>query len=172
MPTRQRSTRRPVHLARHVVTLAVAILMAAGCSSPSTFPSPSDLIPTPTPAAASASVLSSPTPRVIETPALSTPTPAPVKAHWESAGRMHLARAATHAVRLGDGRVLVVGNEPHRAETARGDSRLAELWDPATDTWRRTAALNKERAEIANALSAAEENWLTLSSQYENAMAD
>jgi ATP-binding cassette subfamily F protein 3 len=62
-------------------------------------------------------------------------------------------------------------------EIARLTKRLGEidsaLADPdlyARDSGR-AASLNKERAELNNTLSTVEENWLTLSSEYETAMA-
>ena len=59
----------------------------------------------------------------------------------------------------------------HGARIAEIDRTLADpqlyVRDPA-----RAAALNKERAETAQALAAAEDRWLTLSSRYESAMAD
>jgi Kelch motif. len=59
---------------------------------------------------------------------------------------MALGRAATHAVLLGDGRVLVVGNEGYQVSD---DSTKAELWDPATGAWHETAGLNNPRADFA-----------------------
>jgi ATP-binding cassette subfamily F protein 3 len=64
------------------------------------------------------------------------------------------------------------------ATMARYSKRIAEIDAALADPQlyvrdaTRAAALNKERAEISNALSATEDNWLALSSRYESAMAD
>ncbi len=64
------------------------------------------------------------------------------------------------------------------ADIARHSQRIADidaiLADPQlyVRDAARAAALNKERAEVATALSAAEETWLALSGEYETAMAD
>jgi hypothetical protein len=63
---------------------------------------------------------------------------------------MATGRAGPHAVLLADGRVLVVGNDSTFSSTmVRDDSAAAELWDPATGTWRATPSLNRPRAEFA-----------------------
>ena len=64
------------------------------------------------------------------------------------------------------------------AEIARHSKRIAEIDAALADPQlyvrdaARAAALNKERAEFSGALATAEENWLTLSSHYENAMSE
>jgi Kelch motif len=74
-------------------------------------------------------------------------------AHWEMAGTMSIGRYSPHALLLGDGRVLVVGNDTLYAPygQVRDDSATAELWDPASGTWTTTAGLNKPRVEFAAA---------------------
>ena len=62
---------------------------------------------------------------------------------WRPAGTMAVGRATPHAVLLGDGRVLVLGDDNGMA--VPGDSAVAELWDPATQGWLTTAALNAPR---------------------------
>ncbi|MDQ2965793.1 MAG: hypothetical protein M3R57_08100 [Chloroflexota bacterium] len=57
-----------------------------------------------------------------------------------------MPRSRTHAVLLGDGRVLVVGNEAYEVTD---DSVNAELWDPATESWQLTMSLNKPRGDFA-----------------------
>jgi hypothetical protein len=59
---------------------------------------------------------------------------------------MAIARASTHAVLLGDGRVLVVGTHPY---PEIGDTAKAEIWDPATGAWHPTASLNNPRIDFA-----------------------
>ncbi|WP_375773061.1 carboxypeptidase regulatory-like domain-containing protein [Archangium gephyra] len=62
---------------------------------------------------------------------------------WTPAGRMGSTRLLHTATRLADGRVLVTG----------GYNRSAELYDPATGTWSRTAdALDTHRAATATLL--------------------
>ena len=59
---------------------------------------------------------------------------------------MAVGRASPHAVLLGDGRVLVVGDDSRMA--VPDDSAVAELWDPATQGWQATAALNAPRGDF------------------------
>ncbi|HVQ21858.1 MAG TPA: kelch repeat-containing protein [Candidatus Saccharimonadia bacterium] len=49
----------------------------------------------------------------------------------------------TQAVELGGGQVLAVGWD------RTGDKPVAELWDPSTNTWRRTDSLNKNRSAFS-----------------------
>lgn len=65
--------------------------------------------------------------------------------HWESAGSLAYTRFDPRAVVLGDGRVLVVGND---WDGSVGTAR-AELWDPATGAWASTESLNKPRFAFA-----------------------
>ena len=58
---------------------------------------------------------------------------------------MAIARGGMNAVRLGDGRVLVVGNG---AYDVTADSAKAELWDPATGAWHTTEGLNSPRTDF------------------------
>ena len=59
-------------------------------------------------------------------------------------------RHAPGAVLLGDGRVLLLGDEGVRGARAVPEhSRFAELWDPATGTWRETEYLEKARGQFA-----------------------
>ncbi len=77
-------------------------------------------------------------------------TPAADGATWAPAGALALGRASTHVALLGDGRVLVVGNdnlcEPGGAWES---SVLAELYDPATGTWAPAGSLNAPRTDFA-----------------------
>ncbi|MFI5261470.1 MAG: Kelch repeat-containing protein [Candidatus Limnocylindrales bacterium] len=59
---------------------------------------------------------------------------------------MAVGRASPHAVLLGDGRVLLVGNDSGMA--VPNESAMAELWDPASQAWRSTTALNAPRGEF------------------------
>jgi hypothetical protein len=52
-------------------------------------------------------------------------------------------------VLLGDGRVLLLGDEGGKYEAVPEHSRFAELWDPATGTWRATEYLQKARGQFA-----------------------
>jgi hypothetical protein len=70
---------------------------------------------------------------------------------------MPVGRGAPHAVALGDGSVLVVGNDGFHRDNdpswfynrcVRDNSAIAELWDPSTKTWRATASLNNPRADF------------------------
>ena len=124
--------------ARIAGLLGVAII-AASCGAPNTTPSASSTLtappsespaPTPTPGA-------SPSPGSSITPsqpaATRTTPPAPVAiGRWEATGSMALGRAAPRAVLLGDGRVLVVGNDEDGSSCVRPDSVQSETWDPAS----------------------------------------
>ncbi len=114
---------------RTLSALAVAVAVA-GCGIAVT-PSPS--APTIPP--------SSPSPSA-------TPTPTPVAdgSAWVLAGTLAQGRASTHAVALGDGRVLVVGSDNICTPGwAWEESAAAEVFDPATGTWSATESLNAPR---------------------------
>lgn len=79
------------------------------------------------------------------------PTPVPAGGAWVEAGELNVPREAPHVVLLGDGRVLAVGDDDTESELdtfcgASESSVVAELWDPATATWTRTAPLATPRA--------------------------
>lgn len=75
-----------------------------------------------------------------------SPATTPVAARWDGAGSLALGRASTHAVRLADGRVLVVGNENICTPGgAWDDSIAAEVFDPANRTWTGTGSLDAPR---------------------------
>lgn len=61
----------------------------------------------------------------------------PASATWRSAAPLHHARFAHAALRLGDGRVLVVGGCDDHVERCGGEGRLAsaELYAPDRDRW-------------------------------------
>ena len=59
------------------------------------------------------------------------------------------ARRAPTAVRLGDGRVLVLGDEGGKYEGVPETSRFAELWDPVSGRWGETDYLPKARGAFA-----------------------
>jgi len=128
-----------------VACLTVVALVVASCGtpSPSTSPEPPTASPTVTSPTANPSPAASPSP--------------PVIGYWEQADTMSVGRGAPHAVALGDGSVLVVGNEPFHGslgqegttqECVRDNSVITELWDPSTATWRATAGLNNPRADF------------------------
>jgi hypothetical protein len=149
---------------RSWAVLILAVTLAAGCGSNNPTPTA-----TGTPEASSASDAPSASlpadpslPQSSTTPdappsegATPSTSPVAVKTHWEVTGAMHLARDGTHALLLGDRRVLVVGDDRYSDGRYRSyldvtdTSVLAELWDPATGTWERTDPLGKARAEFA-----------------------
>ncbi len=68
---------------------------------------------------------------------------------WLPAGTMTIGREVPHAVLLGDGRVLVIGNDLLGGYSGvPTDSATAELSDPAAGTWRATGSLNRPRGEF------------------------
>jgi hypothetical protein len=115
------------------IGLLAAVLIATSCATSSATPSPSST--------AFPSV--SATPGGSSTP---TPTAGPPTGHWEAAGTMETGRGNPDAVLLGDGRVLVVGNDDE--DCVRSDSMLSEIWDPASGGWSAGPSLNKPRAEF------------------------
>ena len=72
-----------------------------------------------------------------------TTAPSSVASHWEAAGVMPTAMAEQHAVLLGDGRVLAVGNDVGTG------APTAALWDPSTGSWHTTESLKKRRTQFA-----------------------
>lgn len=62
---------------------------------------------------------------------------------WTTVAPMHVARAAAVAVRLEDGRVLVVGG----FDAFFNGIASAEIYDPRSNTWTFTGPLNSPRAE-------------------------
>lgn len=123
----------------HLAALTVILAIGAGCGSAGT--SPLAEVPTPTamPTVAPATAPPAPTPIATPSPTL-TASLGPVEGDWVSAGRRRTAIADIGgAVELGDGRVLVVGQDQDWKTTH------AELWDPTTNTWSATTPPNKFR---------------------------
>ena len=128
-----------------VACLTVVALVVASCGTPS--PSTSPGPPTASPVASAPTASPSPA---------ASPSP-PVIGYWERADTMSVGRGAPHAVALGDGSVLVVGNDDvhrglgfgmHPSDCVRDNSVITELWDPSTATWRATPGLNNPRADF------------------------
>ena len=121
---RQPDTRRT--LSALAVAAAVAV---AGCGTVTPSPSPSaSLNPSPAP---------SPSPE---------PTSVADGSAWVAAGTLAQGRASTHAVALGDGRVLVVGSDNICTPGGAWDeSADAEVFDPAAGSWSATESLNAPR---------------------------
>jgi N-acetylneuraminic acid mutarotase len=67
----------------------------------------------------------------------------PATGVWSAAGRLTTARISHTATRLADGRVLLVAGFNNDAVNATQKS--AELYNPATNSWARTAELNVAR---------------------------
>jgi hypothetical protein len=85
-----------------------------------------------------------------------SPTPGATQraAQWVSAGTMNTGRAATHAVLLSTGDVLVVGEDAAcEGEGVYGGSKsvFADVYHPSSDTWTTTGSLNAPRAYFASA---------------------
>ena len=133
---------------RSLAALLAALALVAGCQGSVATSTPTDgQSPT-----ASASLPTQPLPTPSTRPtAEPTATPSDVAGPWEPAGTMAIARAAPHAVLLGDGRVLVVGKESwwFSVGVPDDDSARTELWDPATGAWQTTESLNKPRGHFA-----------------------
>jgi hypothetical protein len=118
--------------------VAAAVLIAScgpSGASPSAESSPSATVSAP-----------GATSTVIPTEALG-PTPSPTLAiRWEAAGAMAMGRLAPRAVVLGDGSVLVVGNDDPRC--VRDDSVATEIWSPERAAWTSGPSLSKPRADF------------------------
>ena len=134
--------------ARLTALLGAAIIVAS-CGSPNVTPSGSPASPTP-PATQGGISTPATTPSPGATSA-ATPTASPQAAtgRWQPAGSMALGRASLHAVVLGDGSVLVIGNDGGSGDCVRPDSARSETWDPVSGTWAAGPSLNAARAEFA-----------------------
>jgi N-acetylneuraminic acid mutarotase len=67
---------------------------------------------------------------------------------WTNTGSMHTPRFNHHAVKLADGRVLVVGgNRAYPGEETVVAS--AEIYDPKQGTWQKTAPMKTPRRSLA-----------------------
>lgn len=65
--------------------------------------------------------------------------------NWVSAGNLTLARISAQATLLADGRVLVTGGNTNVGNTY--DTKLAELYDPSTNTWSPTGSTANGRTD-------------------------
>ncbi|HEU4672054.1 MAG TPA: kelch repeat-containing protein, partial [Candidatus Limnocylindrales bacterium] len=90
----------------------------------------------------------SPTAEPTVRPSPTTP-PTIAAGRWKGAGTLLWPRRAPAMVALGDGRVLVVGDEGGKYEGPPEQSRFAELWNPRTGTWRETESLPAARGRLA-----------------------
>lgn len=140
--------------ARLASLLATALLLAS-CSASSTVPPSASPEPTPAPSpVASPAVTASPTPAATATPAAT--------GHWESAGDLAVGRATPRAVPVGDGGILVVGNDDCGYDNGwvhgpfgcgafciRTDSRIVEAWTPSSRQWTKVGPLSAPRADLA-----------------------
>jgi Kelch motif protein len=132
--TRRRSRRQLVTLliAAALVTLtAGAIALAGDRLRPPVTPQPLDVSP---PTAASQSAAPSASPIPIAGPG----------GVWIPTGSMRTPRYGHDAVRLLDGRVLVVGGSG-----GESDPTTAEVYDPVSGTWSATGSMLKPRAGFA-----------------------
>ncbi len=154
MPTVQRSGGARSGPRRSLAALVVVLALVAGCQA-STSPAPtasgSTAAPASQPTQSSPAVQpspSQPTPGQPSQSALPSVTPSGVGARWEAAGTMATARQSPHAVLLGDGRILVVGDDGELGGVVSPESARAELWDPSTAAWRTSESLNAPRGDF------------------------
>jgi hypothetical protein len=138
--------------ARSIRAFVAIVALAAGCSGSPGSPTPS-VSPAVSPASspvttATSAPTATPAPTTSSTPTASatksaapTRSPTVVEGRWEGAGTLAWARREPTATLLGDGRVLVVGDEGGKYEGVPRSSRIAEIWDPATSAWRETQSL-------------------------------
>src|SRR5436305_12934248 len=66
-------------------------------------------------------------------------------ASWSPAGNLTLARIGPQANVLADGRVLVTGGSTNVGNTY--DTKLAEIYDPATNSWSTTGSTTNGRTD-------------------------
>lgn len=131
--------------------LGTAIIVGACGSSTD---SPSLAVATGTPGASPTAVATASRPSATTPAPTGSPhaTPLPrLSGRWESAGQLALGRLAPRAVLLGDGHVLVIGNELPYPNCVMADSATSEVWDPESNAWTAGPTLNKPRAEFAAA---------------------
>ena len=126
---------------------AIVALVAVACSAPagpSIEATASDREPSPTPMPSEPDATPS---APIES---ADPTEGAVTTGWVAAAPMRKGRQGFDAVVLGDGTVLVVGDDfaCHPGGAAAG-SETAELYDPSADTWTEVGSLNKPRKSFA-----------------------
>jgi len=139
---RFRSASAPSDLVRSLATTLTILALVAGCAGPAASSAPTDGRSPAASAATHVPPTAVPSASQVVTPSVD---PSGVAARWAAAGTMQVARPNPRVVRLGDGRVLVLGDySTYRQEY---DSTIVELWDPATGGWRTTAPLNKARGE-------------------------
>lgn len=121
--------------------LLVPWILLVGCASSP----PTEASPAPSPAAPSPPAATVP-PR--SSSDVATPAPAPA---WRKTAPMPRERMGFDAVLLGDGMVLVVGNDgnpwadDYYASGAEPGSELVDLYDPAAGSWSPAEGLNKPR---------------------------
>ena len=77
---------------------------------------------------------------------LGPPSPAAAQT-WSTAGDMAIDRVGHHAIVLADGRVLVVGGISSGSANGGYDTRLAEIYDPSTNTWSLSGSTANGRTE-------------------------
>lgn len=135
-----------------LATLVATIAIVAACGSPQVSPTAPVVTVSPVPAAAVATAsVSTPSPEAFPTDRPTgvpmTPSPKPGRATWAATGSMREVLSGARAARLGDGRVLAVG----RRSIPNDDigATAAEIWDPDTGRWSKTAGLDKVRTEFA-----------------------
>jgi hypothetical protein len=74
----------------------------------------------------------------------------PSRDRWSRAGDLHTARTSPSAVRLTDGRVLLVGGSaPHGGQGAVEPVAMSEVFDPSTRSWSTAADLAMPRNGLA-----------------------
>ena len=141
---------RPPRMKTITGGLAVVLIASglAACSSPMASPAPASDGPTAsrTPSAPTPGATGSPPAPPTPTP----PTPNPDAGLWRAAAPMNVGRVGFDAAELGDGSVLVVGDDhaciPGKAEPG---SERAEVYERATDRWFEIQSLNKPRKSPA-----------------------
>lgn len=68
-------------------------------------------------------------------------------ATWSPAGNLAIPRVGAQATLLADGRVLVTGGSSPLSGNGGYDTKVAEIYDPSTNTWSSTGSTAKGRTE-------------------------
>ncbi len=139
---------------RAPLAVAVALLLAAcGTTGPATPATTPGISPTGGQSpSTSASAPATAGPAATAGPVGTGPPVVAEGGAWVAAGQLATPRMAPHLVALADGRAMTVGNDAMCVQAFQGafeDSEVAELWDPASGTWRATASLSTLRAKNA-----------------------
>jgi hypothetical protein len=76
----------------------------------------------------------------------------PATESWSATGSLHIGRAEARAIRLPDGRVVLLGGETGSAYSYPQQTTQVEIYDPSTGSWSLAGSLQVARQNTAAAL--------------------